>query len=384
VVLFNPWRPAGKNFLSRIYATTADKAFLHWKGGRVQITAETGKARMEIESVLAGHGINLLLCKNLYDLESQLGAAGLIQEHTGFKKTTVTDYSFRDLSPEELYEESRSLVAGKSTSGKCLFSASTMRNAVVAVDHREPDELFRLLGKSDLNVIQKNLTEGDVLIQSQADDSRVMLIERKTVTDLYTGITSENRHCHDQAERYWTLANEAAKNGVFIQVVWIIEGEKKGARSLYNCLPQIQNMDGWVNYLTAVLGQHIVQTYSIEHTAYLIAKFIQGFIEQTLINPVRIGNLRVDRSGQARKEARYQLIGQTDTNHGVTKGSHGLKELLSVLPGINSKVAEGLANTGLSLAEIVNLDKDELKAVKGIGAKTADSIYETFQLRLKN
>ncbi|NCA71692.1 MAG: hypothetical protein EOM91_16745 [Sphingobacteriia bacterium] len=290
------------------------------------------------------------------------------------KKTTLDQYRFLDLPPEDLYLASQMLDVA---SVPCR--PATLEETLIAVDHREPGALFDALARSRFRVERACLPAGDVLVSSRCDDRR-LLIERKTVTDLYRGITGDARHCHEQAERYWLLAQEHATNGELLRVVWLIESEQSGRRQLYNALPKVAQMDGWVNYLVGILGQSIVCTFSTNHSAYLIAKMAQGFVEHALYYPVKVGARRIDRSAQDRQRLAVKPAprGGAATDHGVIQGAHSLASLLSMLPGVNTRVARGLAATGLSLAQIANLDEQALVRIDGVGARTAAHLRDLF------
>jgi ERCC4-type nuclease len=183
---------------------------------------------------------------------------------------------------------------------------------------------------------------------------------------------------HSQAERHADYVHDRAAQGVHTRVVWIIEGEDEGSRLLYNTLPQVKQTDGMVNYLVGVLGQHIIQSYSTNHTAYLIAKLTQGFLEQELYRPVKVGAVRIDRSKKERRLKSAILPHSAESYRGVLMAANGLAQMLSLMPGIKTNVAKEMAATGLSLAQIVNMSLEEISALKGVGPKSAKEIHDLF------
>ena len=83
-------------------------------------------------------------------------------------------------------------------------------------------------------------------------------------------------------------------------------------------------------------------------TLYMVAKLIQGFVEQSLYYTIKIRNTRVDMSSTERKKINKALI-QSDSepsHKGVISTSDGLKGILAILPGINTKVAYELTMSG--------------------------------------
>jgi ERCC4-type nuclease len=390
---FKPWKPKTSNVYIRFYIGDSDE-YIGKVKGIVSINSQYRKD--EINSFLISQGINILEVSGITEMGTILEEKGLLttqntrryQQNSnvyGFNTREnknnykqPDNFEFRNLSPNDLYNNSLNLNVSKAP-----FLESTIKNTIIQFDHREPSALHELLFQTRLNVIRCQLNEGDILIRSEVDESRILLIERKTITDFYQGLVSNDKHCHEQAERYYSLTQEYASKGIFLQVVWIMEGEKNGSRLMYNALPEIKQMDGWVNYIQIILNQHIVQSYSLNHTAYLIAKFVQGFQEQSLFYKVTVGGVRIDKTKTQRKEMEIKPIVNNNVSHGVIQSKDGIESLLTLIPSINKKVAKELVSTGMSFAEIVNLSENELNNIKGIGKKTAYSIYSTFNDRKK-
>ncbi|WMN81084.1 helix-hairpin-helix domain-containing protein (plasmid) [Vibrio parahaemolyticus] len=409
---FRPWKPSSSDVYIRFYVVGREGEFLSKIGNRIQVTSPSNARKIEITRFLHSVGIDIQTV-GLRELAMLLDEKGLTQSsnHTRgrtyhqesrfdqamnnvigegrFKSRNAfgkdSNFSFSDSSLEQLYNEALHLDVSSAP-----FKDSTYKDAIVLVDHREPAELFNKLSSTGIkNVHPTSLPDGDILVTSQSDPSRVLLIERKTLTDLYNNITSDNHHAHEQAERYYRSMVSNANEGIYMQVVWIVEGERKEQgqiRTLYNVLPQVKQMDGWLNYISAICCQQTIQTFNLNHTAYMVAKLIQGFVEQSLYYPVKVRNMRVDMSSTERKKMNKALI-QSDSepsHKGVISASDGLKGILAILPGINTKVAYELAMSGKSLAEIVNMTENELLEIKGIGNKTAKQIFKIFNLKGEN
>src|SRR5690606_5615407 len=130
-----------------------------------------------------------------------------------------------------------------------------------------------------------------------------VIIERKTITDFYSSITSSDLRFHDQAERLESYRARHAAQGIRVLIIWMIEGDEQGSRMLYNVLPEPKQMDGVINYLLAILDQKIISTYNLHHLASMTLKVAQGFFEKELFYPARTSsNRRVDLSGKERSQ----------------------------------------------------------------------------------
>ena len=414
-MLFKPWKPNTSTVFIRFYVSGTDGEYIGKKANKLHVTAPSASRKKAIEDFLESVGIDINAI-GLRELSEQLHGMGLIdsylprdvasrkarsqssnvvgqgrfeQRRNYFGRVDgqpyagrADDFSFKDSTQEALYNEALHLDVTSAP-----FKDSTLKDAVVLVDHREPSDLFARLSKTGIKDIQlSSLPAGDVLITSKSDSSRVLLIERKTITDLYNNITSDAKHAHEQAERYYRSVVNSASEGVHMQVIWIVECEKNTVgqiRTLYNVLPQVKQMDGWINYISGICGQQTIQTYNLNHTAYIIAKLIQGFIEQSLYYPVKVRNSRVDISSSERKKLNKALVQPSVdiTDKGVISAADGLKGLLSLMPGINTRVAHALAMTGKSLAEITAMSEAELNEIRGIGSKTAKIIFQVFNMK---
>ena len=126
--------------------------------------------------------------------------------------------------------------------------------------------------------------------------------------------------------------------------------------------------------------QSVHQTWSMKHTVYVANKYIQGFFEQKLAYPVKTGNPNIMRSKQERINAKSTSVKNIESGV-VRHTSSDLAQMLSYIPAINTKVARNLASTGKSFAEILQMNVDELQKIHGIGDKTAELIYSTFNTR---
>ncbi|MEH0791131.1 hypothetical protein KW882_02360 [Vibrio parahaemolyticus] len=401
---FKPWVPKGKTLPVRFYINGNSKEYLSKVSNKIQVTALTVGRKREIEAFLFEHGIDLNTV-GLTELGNRLSSVGLVsgggrgattasrsysrgnvvQASFGRKHRSIddVDFSFVNKSQEDLYHEANRLKPSDTP-----FKDSSRRSLAIAVDHREPSALINGVKSIGLNTTVMSLDAGDVLVSDMTDSSRLLLIERKTITDLYTNISGENKHAHHQAERYYDMMVEYASEGVSLQVVWVVEGEEASdgtIRGLYNVLPQVKQVDGWMNYLIAVCGQYVVPTFNTNHTSYMIAKLAQGWVEKSLYYPVKVGNVRVDKSRRERTAmtGEFKAPVKAETSHrGVIRADDGLIGMLGIMPCINRKIAENLAKTGRTFVEIVSMTEAELKEIDGIGDKTAKNIRQMFDSKL--
>ncbi|ELP6118915.1 hypothetical protein QTV43_000028 [Vibrio vulnificus] len=253
---------------------------------------------------------------------------------------------------------------------RCQFKAKTLKSLYVLVDTREPSEIYDLFVASPIQEVNlASLPIGDIILGDHKTGAKI-IIERKTVSDFSQSIL--NSHAHDQAERLFELQQNELTEGNDIKVFWLIESGDK-PQGMYSALPEVKQMSGMVGYLSGVHDQHILECYSKPHLVYLCLKLIQNHVDKELINKVNSTN------GNRGLAERKKALANTDfSDHGVNMGGRQLAELLSVLPNINTKVAANLAATGLSLAQITNLTTDALKAIDGVGDKTAEKIHNMF------
>jgi len=161
------------------------------------------------------------------------------------------------------------LSAASSDITKIKFKSKTVKNAITVIDTKEPEPLQNLLFDSPIpNPGLGTLEVGDILIK-KIDDTAEMIIERKTVHDLYNSITSDYSHAHSQVERMYAYQQAKLEQGVYVKVVWLVEGMNDGATGLYHSLPEPKQVDGWVNYLVAISDQYLVTSFNVEHTCSL-------------------------------------------------------------------------------------------------------------------
>jgi ERCC4-type nuclease len=371
---FRPWKPKGKDGpYIRYYACDDSGAYIEKKGGRLGALIISGGTRLDkeiihqtlIEKEIDLSKLGLTELNRIMEVKGLIAGSSFTQKKasTPHRKFNLDLRSNTDMHSETMYQDVTT----------CKFKASTKKNGYILVDHREPNALFKTISNINISNIQQTQLElGDILIgDSRSQD--LLLIERKTVTDLKNSIISN--HAHDQAERYYDKQRELEKLGIRMQVIWIVEGEAEGQRMLYNALDKCVNMDGWLNYIATIVNQQTIQSFNSNHTAYLIAKLAQGFIERELYYKVKSGNPLINR---VHTHSVLSTNKSEDSDHGVTRAKNNLSSLLSYIPAIKSNVANELSKLDKSFAEITQMSIKELLEVKGIGKVSAQEIYDDF------
>lgn len=253
---------------------------------------------------------------------------------------------------------------------KCQFKAKTLKNLYVLVDTREPKEVYDMFAASEVKEVNlATLPVGDIILGDHISGSKI-IIERKTVSDFSQSILSS--HAHDQAERLFEFQQSELEQGNDVKVFWLIDSDNK-PQGMYSSLPEVKQTSGMVGYLSGIHDHHVLECYSKEHLVYLSLKLLQNHVDKELMNKVKSTN-----GNRGLAERKKNLASEDFSGHGVNMSNRSLAELLSIMPNINTKVAENLAATGLSLAQITNLTKDSLLKIDGVGAKTADKIFNMF------
>ena len=337
---------------------------------------EFTKKRIEQELKNVDINLNTISMQELYPA---LVDAGLIQQGRGMRNYKKSSYGSMKKPFSQQKSKSMATLLRESSLldiGSAPFRNDSIKNLKIVVSSNEPPALFDLLCKSKIPDVQRtHLEVADIFIVDKRTGDALM-IERKTITDLYQSVTQQ-AHAHDQCERMSVFVNNFRKDGKRARAAWIVESLPTGPHLMYESLDLIQSVDGLINYFDMINDQSVYQSFSMNHTAYLIAKLAQGFFEQKLYYSVKTSNPLVNRSKKERLASKDETSIPTDKDSGVTRhSSSDLQDMLSYLPGINKTGAANLAATGLSFVEIMNLSKQELSEIKGIGPKGLESLWQ--------
>ena len=369
---------------ARVYLNqVGNKTFVHYKSGSVEVQSDDLKLISVVDEHINKHGLHKAKIKNVNSLLSFIES---IPELTS-NVIQITPHKPRQSRHNNRYNntdkfaelENNKSVAEISLETKnqdlstIKFKQHTIDNAYMLVDSREPLALQTMLYNCQIQSVDTaQLPLGDIVIGFK-DESVELIIERKTINDGAYGITNSSHHSHDQIERLYQYVQEKAEQGIHVKVIWIFENQ--GDRTLYNMLPQARQTDGWVNLSLAISDQYIATSYNLVHTAYLICKFAQGFLERKLTYPVKVNGSRIDTAKP--HKLRKVLAGDT-ADRGISRAQASIAATLSGMPSIPANVAKELALTGKCLREIFSMSHEELQNVKGVGAKLGVAIYSTF------
>lgn len=208
----------------------------------------------------------------------------------------------------------------------------------VEVDHREPVEIDTLIAQAPkTKVTRTHLPLGDYRINGH------ILVERKTTRDFALSVQSS--HLFDQAQRMSfdqeTMGVVLIEGDVFGDPIGMLDSQITGAIS---CLSNVQ-------------GMSVFQTRSLEHTAYVLAKFAQH-----------------DRNGLG-----YHLSLRTKKPSALLDMQ---RYVLEGLPGINSGMADRLLARFGSVRAVLNATPEELRKVHGMGPKRAQALHDLLTAEL--
>lgn len=233
------------------------------------------------------------------------------------------------------------LGAGSSPAGPTLqhgLDVSTIKvpgPLRIVVDHREPEEIDALLRQApNVTVERAALALGDYVLA----DGKVV-VERKTVADFEASVIDEDKRLFNQAER---LGFEAGVLGVVL-----VEGDLYGRAA--RMLPQ--QISGALSYLAVIKGLSILPSLDLVHTAYQLVK-LATHVEHGLGYELA---LRSAKPKALLSQQRFVLEG---------------------LPGVSAGLAERLLAHFGSVRAVMLADTDALRAVPGVGPKTAARIAE--------
>lgn len=376
---FKPFTPKNTAFPVKFYSTEQGIS-LGKRGSGVTIDAPDQFTFKRVEKLLLSHNIDINTI-GLRELGVALQEADLIETSRGhrgspYQKTAYQANKYQGVgqkSVQQLVVESNLLDLNKPP-----FRDETINEVSVIISSNEPPHIADLFRKTKLNNINAaHLPVADIIATNKDGDT--LFIERKTIRDLNQSVIT-NARSHDQSERLFDEVMKLRRLGKRAVAVWIIESMPEGPYLASEALQNIQNVDGLLNYFTMINDQPTFQTFSTQHTIYMSAKLIQGFFEQKLFKGVTTTNPQVTRSKKERIAAKQVSAPAPSTlDSGVTRHtSDKLQDMLAYIPGITTKTAKALAETGKTLSKITQMSEEELVAIHGIGAKSASRIFQSF------
>lgn len=382
MAMFNGWRPKDKTGICLRFYLKNGKAFIVKSGNKLVVKGDENQDISQVYQILEAHGINLsnLSLQQLNNVMAEKLLATFPEDRNKFqdRKSSFSNAGTNNFEGNTKTSADMHLEALDLNIESAPFRADTLKNCIIEIDTREPVELLSLFKESKFNPESVKLTSlelGDIRF-TNTKTGDVLLIERKTVQDFQNSIYSS--HAHNQAERYFNEVQNLQRHGKRMKVMWIIESQNDGARVLYNTLPKVQNVDGMISYLSAMLDQPVSNSFNMRHTVYQALKFAQCFFEQQLFYKLQTQSPLANRSGAERLAIRATPQESKDNDHGVTRAENNVASMLAYIPSIRLNVAKELAKTGKSYKEIVCMTIDELLAIKGIGEQSAKQIHSDF------
>lgn len=350
----------------RIYLTgVGEKTYVELKpNGKISVsTSSTVDKKQIIEDVKKHLDTHLLMIPITPAL--LLSAMKALPELPGYQSGN----GFASFQPKPKVNDNVGArrIKGPLTLESLPMKTSTSQNIRLSVDHREPELLKTLIGQLPIDSISVDaLLIGDVHAVCKKTGAE-LIIERKSLPDFSVSIRSDEHRAHSQVERLYAYKKGKEAQGTPVKIIWIAEGED----GLYSVLPKTNQMAGWVSYQCAISDQYIVESFSMEHTAYLVGKFIQGFFERELFKKVRVGGKRID----SKKPLKTESLNHAEPAERGVSYAQNLRNFLIYIPGLNRKSADALVNAGLSLKDITALSVKDLQAINGIGKASAEKVF---------
>ncbi|WP_445766743.1 ERCC4 domain-containing protein [Rheinheimera sp.] len=376
---FTLWSKAGANPRLYISPNTPGKAFVFLSSGdsgSIKVFSNDAAEQIQLQTTLQRSGVGFHVpFGTMQDLIANLTQCGHALSKPGFEsrkktptraaaKNTKADYANTD-TPEKIHIETL-----KYSLSSIKFNRGTER-FTITIDTREPEELARRIERSGITTVSSKLDVGDIRISSN-DTGDELIIERKTVSDLYSSIVSNS--AHRQAECLFEYQVEKAKAGSRVMVVWLIEGELSGQRMLYNAFPGSSQTDGVINFLTGILGQHVLQCYNQHHLAYMTVKLAQGFFESELVYKVNAK----ERKSRTEQENRTALISNKQGEyHGVrTQDKNPLMQILMAIPSLKEPVAKAIISKGHRFADVLAYTESDWQSYEGVGKVLSNRLLQ--------
>ncbi|HDS62970.1 MAG TPA: DEAD/DEAH box helicase [Methanofollis liminatans] len=222
---------------------------------------------------------------------------------------------------------------GKGQTNFGSFVAAAPEGPSITVDDRETaSRVAEVLSDLGLHIALTRLEVGDYAVGDR------IVVERKTVQDFADTLVDR-----DLLGQVRALAAAAPRPVLIVEG----EGDLYAARDIHP-----NAIRGALAAITVDMGVAVIRTKSAEETAEMLAVLCR-----------REEGEPGDRRVQAKKT--------------YTTGKEQLENIVASFPEIGLKGARALLEHFGSVKAVVEAEKDDLTAVKGVGKKTAESIWET-------
>lgn len=266
------------------------------------------------------------------------------KRHEAISKPAINPETSARISPEQ--EEQRHKGRHFEASRLKVEQIKMRHPITIEVDHRETKLISDLLSVHPMiTVKQATLELADFRITDRAGNE--LLIERKrctpesSKTDFEASIQTDSR-LFDQSER---LKFQVSNSDHQVIPIILLEGSvHANATSML-----LQQIDGAISFLSAVQRISVLQSYNVNHSAYLIAKLSAHFID---------GLYETPSFHRSKPKALFEQK----------------RFVIEALPGVSTQIAEALLERFGSIQALANASEGELARVKGIGAKRSREI----------
>ncbi|MDK2975488.1 MAG: hypothetical protein PWP08_1859 [Methanofollis sp.] len=213
------------------------------------------------------------------------------------------------------------------------FIAADPDSPAITIDDRETtSRVAEVLSDQGLRITLSRLETGDYAIGDR------ILVERKTVQDFADTLVDR-----DLLGQVRNLAAAAPRPVLIVEG----EGDLYAARDIHP-----NAIRGAIAAITVDMGVSMIRTRSPEETAEMLAVLSR-----------REEGERGERRMQPKK------------TH--TTGQEQLENVIASFPDVGLKSARALLEHFGSVKAVIEADQEDLTAVKGVGKKTAESIWET-------
>lgn len=202
--------------------------------------------------------------------------------------------------------------------------------------------------KYELDIITKNLELGDIIIQNDAEEDKI-IIERKTISDLLSSIT-DGRY-NEQSFRLNGLENENHN------IIYLIEGSTK------NLTSQEQMVYSSMFSLNYFKGFSVYRSENINETAYIILNMAYKLNkEKDKISYYPKNGLKDDKE--------YVSVIKKKKNENITKDNF-MDIVLCQIPSVNEVTANVISKEFKTILNLINQIKDNDKCLDGLTYTTS-------------
>ena len=202
--------------------------------------------------------------------------------------------------------------------------------------------------KYELDIITKNLELGDIIIQNDGEEDKI-IIERKTISDLLPSIT-DGRY-NEQSFRLNGLENENHN------IIYLIEGSTR------NLTSQKQMVYSSMFSLNYFKGFSVYRSENINETAYIILNMAYK------LNKEKDKISYYPKNG-LKDEKEYISVIKKKKNENITKENF-MDIVLCQIPSVNEVTANVISKEFKTILNLINQIKENDKCLDGLTYTTS-------------